>query len=362
MRGGGDSDGVVMARYRAKRVVSFLRTAAPQAPDANQILLDIREELRQALQPRAIETPPRAMADIAVEWLPRKLRQISSADSFGGRVRNHLLPALGHHTSATLKKRDVEAFLWGLAREGGLSPQTVNHVRDAGRQLVEDAMANGDWAGVNPFAQVSPLELEEKDYDVLSRVEAAKTLLAVPDRWRPLFAVALYLGADRSTLLNARVEAVDLVAGVISYTRMKTKKKVRKIPIPSELLPYLQEAVRRAGAGEWLFPNRFGNKHAGNPKALNRVLLNAMKAAGLSRPDGGLPRLTFHGLRRTSSCLHQEAGCPGWVVSKILGHSQASLVMMGNIPENMTAKTYSVYGDVFVRECLNRLTLKLEDK
>lgn len=357
--GGGDV-GSVVARYRrAKRVLSGLRSRLTPEPDTRQMLLELREELRQTLRPTLAKL--RTLAEIAAEWLPQKLQKIASAASFEGRVRNHILPALGHHTSQTLRKRDVEVLLLDLRHGRGLSAQTANHVRDAGRQLVQDALENGEWSGANPFAQVEPFPLEERDYDVLSRQEARAVLAAVPDRWRPLFALAVYLGPRRSTILNVRVADVDLEARVISFLKTKTGKKIRRIPIPDELLPYLQEAVARAGPGEWLFPTRFGKKHAGQPKALNRVLRRAMQAAGVKRPDGGLPRLSFHGLRRTSSCLHQEAGCAAWVVSKVLGHSQASLVFMGNMPENVTARHYSTYSENFIREQLNRLTLQKEE-
>jgi hypothetical protein len=46
------------------------------------------------------------------------------------------------------------------------------------------------------------------------------------------------------------------------------------------------------------------------------------------------------------------------VVSKVLGHSQASLVMMGSPVENMTAKRYTQFSQGFIRAELNKLSLK----
>lgn len=322
--------------------------------DVSVMLAAVREEIRNAVAANKQQEVSRTLRELSAEWLPRKLRTIVAPRTFAGRVENWILPLLGEHTSATLKKKTVEAFLLDLHQKHGLSPQTVNHVRDAGRQLVDDALDNDAWFGGNPFAKAKQLKNPNVRREVLSRDEAARLLLNIPARWLPLFAVALYLGPRRKTLFNIRTEDVDIEHGVIHFRDTKTRRPVLDIPIPDELVPHLRQALEQS-RGPWLFVTRFGEKFTGNAKALNRVLACALKGAGICSADGVTVRaLTFRGLRRCSSTLHQEAGCHPWVVSKALGHSQASL----SLPENMTAKKYTVFSPEFVRQELNKLTLR----
>jgi integrase len=323
--------------------------------DTHQLLLDLREELRAMREP--LSAPGKTIAEIASEWLPVKLRKIASAQDFGARVRNHLLPALGSRTCETLKKRDVEAFLLDLTQKKGLSPQTANHVRDAGRQLVEDAIEHGDWAGSNPFARADPLKIPEHDYESLSREEAARLIRATPTWWQAMFALAIFLGPRRKTIFNIRRTDVDTERWLINFNKTKTGKRVKFVPVPDGLQPYLLEALEASRDCEWLFPNRFRGKRSNNAKPVNHALFSALQRAGVLRQDGRAPELTFRDLRRVSSCLHQEAGCHPWVVSKILGHSQASLALMGSPAENTTSKHYTVFSEQFVRQELNKLKL-----
>lgn len=317
--------------------------------DTNQLLLDLREELRARKPVR------KTLTELAEKFLPVKMRTLASASDFDGRMRNHILPALGARTSETLRKRDVQAFLLDLVG-GGLSPQTANHVRDVGRQLVEDAIDNDEWEGSNPFARVVPFQIPEKEKDVFSRGEAKALLRAVPWRWRPLFALALYLGPRRKTIYSLRLDDVDLVHGLIDFNDTKTRRRIKKVPIPRGLTPYLKRAVADS-KGEFLFTNRNGTRHARDSKALARVLRAAMRKAGIRRQGDRLPGITFRGLRRVCSCLLQEAGCSPWVVSRVLGHSQSSLAAMGNPVENVTARAYTVFSPGFVRRQLNKLEL-----
>lgn len=328
-------------------------TRNPNPTDTAALIQELRAELRAVLYPERVKQ--KTLNQLAGAWLPRKLKAIEGPATFEGRFRNHLLPALGKHTAGTLRRADVEAFLWGLVK-GGLSHQTANHVRDGGRQLVEDAIENGEWPAANPFAKAKSLFIPEREYEVLTRSEASRLLAAFPWRWRPLFAVALYLGPRRKTIFNIRRDDVDLEQRVIRFRVTKTRRPIWRIPVPEQLLPYIKRALRDS-EGEWLFTNRFGNQHRGECKTLARVLRKAFREAGIYRGDR-LPAITFHGLRRCCSVLHQESGCHPWVVSRVLGHSQASLALVGSVRENMTARRYSAFSEGFIREQLNLLSLR----
>jgi integrase len=311
-------------------------------------VLDIREELRGLLAPSVTE--PRTLVELSIEWLPRKKRKLASADSFDGRVR-HVLRALGHHTYQTLLPRHVEDMMDALLASE-LSAQTVNHVRDAGRQLVADAARNRLWPGPNPFEDVPKRKVPPHAYDMPSRDETAMLLGAVEEEHQPLVALALYLGPRRKTIFNIQPADVSLARGTMDFRVTKTGVVILGVPVPDELTPFLREAMRRA-RGEWLFSRPDGRQLSSRSRLLRSVLSRAIARAGLRR-GARLMRLTFRDLRGVCATLHQEAGAHPWVVSKVLGHSQSSLV----IAENMTARRYSKFSDEFARRELNRLSLK----
>ncbi len=336
---------------KRKKTVSERTISAPLEPDTRQLILGLQEEMRALLRPE--QKPLLPLYLLAEDFLRRKRAALTDPSTFEARLRNYTLLALGHHTANTLKPMHVEDMMRAIVG-GGLSPQTANHVRDGGRQLVEFAIDNGEWPGANPFTKVKPLELPEADHVMLTREETGALLRNVRRFLAPLFAVAIYLGARRDTIFNIRCSDVDIGRKLIQLNKTKTGKRISNIPIPDELVPYLRDALDRS-YGDWLFMNRAGEKRTRDSgRALNKEIARSLKLAGVLR-EGVVPDLTFRGLRRLSASLHQEAGAAPWVVSRILGHSQASLLAAGNPAENMTAKRYTVFSEEFVRQELNKL-------
>lgn len=342
-----DSGSIKAKRKRAKAP----REVRPaQAVDPNQIALAIAH-----LLPKPAEASE-PIAALAHPWLTRKCRGMASGNSLEGRVRKWLLPYLGAHTDQTLKARDVADWISQLtrthsARGRPLSAQTIRHVWDAGRQIVQEALANDEWRGSNPFANAGAPPTETKEQDTLTAPETAAMLRAVPPLWQPLFATAIYLGPRRGGLRLLRKVDVEKEGWNIWLPTEKTSKR-RCVPVPGELQPYLQFALALHPSSEWLFPNPETGGQLSNDVRLCPMLRRALSRLGIRK------KLTFHGLRRVSSSLHQEAGCHPWVVSRILGHSQASLI----IPENTTSRRYTRFSDEFTRRELNRLTLNPANK
>lgn len=148
------------------------------------------------------------------------------------------------------------------------------------------------------------------------------------------------------------------------------------MPIPDELLPHLEDAIKRS-KGPWLFTDSRGQQLGKNWKG-GALLKQAMKAAKVlwgaehycCQPCNHRVRLalvtprlcercgerqrrifipkkmTFHDLRHNSATLHQDAGCHPWVMSKVLGHSKG----------NMTAR-YTHLSEEAIRAELNKLRL-----
>lgn len=300
-------------------------------------------------------------------------------------IEAHVLPLLGEHTQATLTSDDVEDSLEVARKRHELSSQTLNHIRAALAKVINDAIKRQPpkWTGPNPVKGVTRYEVEDRDPPMLTAEQAGRLIMAAAPHWRPIFAVALYLGLRAGELRGLKNEDVDILhkrLHVKRSGRRETTKtgKARIIPVPDELWPILLEAKRAKAGGEHLFG------HGGHPLSKNwksaSLMRATLKKAGLlasirwvcnhkkgcdaafdEEVEGGrcptcgykLRRTTrplemdFHDLRHVSATLHQEAGCHMWVMTKVLGHS---------MPKVMTVR-YTHLPEEKVRSELNRLSL-----
>lgn len=341
---------------RAKREESKREVRAVEpVEDLRQMILQLRAEIRDRL-PNQTSVLPHTLKELSEIWLPRKLKKIAAPETFEGRVRLHILPALGHHTHETLLQAHVEDMMDAMV-EQEYAPQTANHVREAGRQMVAWGLKNAAWLGSNPFADTPKLDVPNEIKETLTREEAVTLLrYGIAPKWRSLFRVALYMGQRRKTIFHLRPNDISTANKLIDFRITKTGKPILNVPIPDRLFPHLQKAMSEA-RGEWLFSQRNGNQMSGKSHVLNNALEEGIHRANITR-QGRLMRLTFHGLRRCSSTLHQQAGCHPWVVSKVLGHSQEGLALFGNLGENMTAQRYTNFEEEYVRRELNKLNLE----
>ena len=102
------------------------------------------------------------------------------------------------------------------------------------------------------------------------------------------------------------------------------------IPIPSALLPYLQELKARSFDSEYLFPNRRASKRRDyiSDDTLNHALnkMFGKKVDSLKKPypnilgDAGLVYFVIHDLRRTCRSLLAELKVPPHIAERCLNH------------------------------------------
>jgi integrase len=263
---------------------------------------------------------------------------------------------LVHVTPAT-----IEVFL--QSRAARLSPQTLNHLRRFILTAFNHAKRAGRFGGSNPAAEVSRRKVEKRLPDFLHAEEVPRVLNALSDRWRPLFATAIFTGMRRGELLGLRKSDVDLAAGLINITRSHDQattkgKRAEAIPIARELVPYLQQALKRAPS-DLVFPNEQGAMMRPDV-ALEGVLRRALGRAGIVQgythvcrkkdcghaeqapdavqrrcpehkhllwPKAIVRQLRFHDLRHTTASLLMMAGANPAAVQRILRHRDPRITM-----------------------------------
>lgn len=204
-----------------------------------------------------------------------------------GRFKKHLLPEFGARLIHQIDAGDIDTFLANKLRTAdnpkGLSPQTCEHLRVHLAAIFTFAIKKKLIKGENPGRAAAHVEIPEHEPRHLELAEVALLLKYVPDRWRGFFAVALFTGMRKGEVVGLRVANVDLERRTImvsrSYAGTTKAAKVRYVPIPDGLLPYLRVELGRLRS-EWLFPALNGGMLSRDVK-LTGIMRRALRRAGL---------------------------------------------------------------------------------
>ncbi len=249
----------------------------------------------------------------------------------------------------------LETFLQAKSKD--LSPQTINHLRGYVSRAFGAAKKAGKWAGLNPADNVSRRKVPTRMPDYLKAHEVGPVMEQLAERWRPLFAAALYTGMRKGELLGLRKADVDLEAGIItvnrSYDRDTTKGgHADRIPVAAELFAYLKVAMALSPSN-LVFPDPKGRMMSKEVN-LEHVLRRALARAGIVEgyrhvcrkkgcehaqeastdallrcpvhghklwPVAKIRPIRFHDLRHTTASLLMQAGANPAAVQRILRHA-----------------------------------------
>lgn len=370
-------------------------TACTRKRDAQRLADDMErraERQRAGLDPLPSDAPTLTFGELAAWWMREYGSRLRSCDTLRASLDLHLLPALGTLALGDVTPARLEGLIHGKADT--LAPKTLNGLRGLVHRMFKLAGRRGLWAGLNPAAAVERRKVQRPIFDSLRAEEVGPFLAAVPDKWRPLFATAIWTGLRKGELLGLQRVDVDLSAGAItvrhSYDRDTTKGgHADVIPIADPLRPYFKAALLASGRSVYVFPadDEKGSMR-GKGTSLDDVLRRALRSAGLvtgwrhicrrGRLPDGRPRakgcghveqhadgrlrlcphcgmklwpsatlrhVRFHDLRATCATLLARAGVPLTVAQRVLRHSDPRL----------TANVYTRVDLGDMREGVNRM-------
>ena len=265
------------------------------------------------------------------------------------------------------------------------SPASLNHLRKCLHAAFAKAIRDGIWTGGNPVAAVSRWRVPKRVYETL-RAEQVPLLMAnVPSHWRNLFAAALFTGLRKGELFGLQKSDVDLDHRIMlvarSYGRDTTKGgHIDAIPIADPLVPFLQDAMRRA-KGELVFPKTNGEMQT-ERLGLHRILRRSLSRAGIVHgylhvcrrckargekheeqhedcnprrcpncrmqlwPKTIESKMRFHDLRHATATILLRAGIDAHRVQRILRHRDVKT----------TVGTYGHLDVEDLREAMNKLS------
>jgi integrase len=228
------------------------------------------------------------LEEAAQQWLtsyvPVQRKDVTLAAQ---RVRDYLVPCLGHFILGRLSREDCRAYRLWLEKRGK-SPQTVRHILSDLRCLL-NWCADSGLLDHSPFPRKILPRVQERPPDRLSDDELA-AVCSLPDLYG---FVCRLLGSTGLRWGEAvRAQASDIQHGMLLVHQTKSGK-VRRVPIPEEF---------RGRVGR-LVPF---TSHGAFSRQVTRL-------AGV--------RFHVHQLRHTFACRWLERGGSLAALQELLGHS-----------------------------------------
>jgi len=321
------------------------------------------------------------LGDLLAWWLAAYSKGTPSHATNESAIRKHFVGSdLAALTLAAVTPGRVETFL--QAKSADLSPQKVNHLRGYLSRAFNAARRAGRYLGPNPVRDVRKRRVHRRKPDFLRAHEVPLLLRALGERWRPLFAAAIYTGLRKGELLALRKSDVDLERRILTVGRSHDRDTTKGghadgIPIATELAPFLQLAVD-ASPSQLVFPREDGSMMRRDVN-LEHTLRRALGRAGVV--EG------YSHVCRRKGCGHVESAtdeeqrrCPNdgrklWVKAVVrpirfqdLRHTTASLLIMSgaNLPAvqrilrhsdpKLTTEVYAHLAPEYLRAEVDRLS------
>lgn len=283
------------------------------------------------------------------EWLEHWLTHIApkrvrprTLESYRDLVRIHITPALGKHRLDKLRPDHIEAAWAGIDR----APATILRChRVLARALV--VASHRGLIGIPPTSRMDAPTAPATEQQALTAAEARAVLAAAAeDRLSARWTVGLSLGLRQGEVLGLRWDDLDLEKGVLRVRRKlerikgvglvlsepKSKKSVRAVRVPKQLLDALREHQQRqrhermAAGPLWhrgQFEGLIFTTETGTPIDRHndrRAWIALLRKAGVSA-------VRLHDGRHTAATLLLEQGVPARVVMEILGHASTRITL-----------------------------------
>lgn len=309
---------------------------------------DLPMTISRADRPRPKTSP--LLKDHLSHWLEVEAKpsvREATSTSYKWIIDTYIEPEIG---SIRLDKLEanysiIEKFYAGMLARG-LSPRTVRYAHSvlaaALKRAIKDKLITTNPCGLCTLPKKKPSEMQYFTADEVKAFLAA----ARPDRFYPLFLLAIETGMRPGEYLALQWKDINFEAGTLAvrrslkkrrgrgegfyFTEPKTDQAKRSIPLSASLLAELRNH-RRAQAENIMarrdhyqdnglvFPNEVGEpmlRENLTTRHFNKIV-----------KDAKVPRIRFYDLRHTMATLLLTAGVHPKVVQERLGHSTSKLTL-----------------------------------
>ena len=347
--------------YRIRDMVNGTKTTLAQgyatktAANAARTQLQADKLRGDALVPRGGRV---TLAAFIGGWWPHYERslKVTTATSEWNRVRNHILPVLGHLTLDQLDAPVVQEWVTDLGAGVGpwpqgtrgkrkpLSPKTISNCHGMLSTICTAAIGD-KLIRLNPCASTKLPRREPKEMRFLTDPEIGRLVAAMPPHWRPVVMLLVATGLRWGEAIGLRVGRVDLLAknprlmvveqlqelagtGELVFQSPKTAKGRRTVSFTKKVALMLTPLIAGKGSDEVVFTAPMGGMV--RTRNFRRVWVKACEAAGLKG-------LRIHDLRHTHAAILISAGRPLSAISRRLGHSSIAVtdLLYGHLREEV---------------------------
>lgn len=245
-----------------------------------------------------------------------------------GRIRNHILPRVGH---IRLDEYDQPSDAWWISelQADGLGPKSIRNVHGLLYQAMEVAVAHRRIR-INPCKGTWLPELETREMRFLLEPEAERLVAALPEHWRPIPITLLGTGLRWAELAGLRAGRVDILGGTLRVEETlqevgrelvsvppKSKWSRRTITLPDSVRDALVSLLAARRRNEYLFAGTDGQPLA-HKRFYKYVWMPARAAADLAD-------VRIHDLRHTHAAWLISDEVPLTAIQRRLGHSSIAI-------------------------------------
>lgn len=278
----------------------------------------------------------------AATWLAGKhnLRK-NTTELYAGLLRNHVLPAFGKRTLASIRPEHVEAWVAVLLANEDLSSSTANRAYRVFSQMMTLAVRRRRIPA-SPCADVAAPKDAQGEMLFLTVKQVAALADAIDKHYRALVLMAVYSGLRWGELAGLKVSRLDVINRTVTVTHQLTKTGelappkseagVRTVALPEWLMQIMRKHIADKAMDDYVFTFTEGGPMAHTSNFTRRVWKPAVKKA----LPPALHALRFHDLRHTAVALaidhSRKAGKPL--------NAKALQVRMGHSTIKMTLDRY----------------------
>ena len=306
--------------------------------DARRAAVRINGEIAAGLDPVAQRRAARARAETCSELWPMYLANIKRKNRSWARDeqrwKSDIAPRIGRKPLCSVTPADCQKIVDAV---GDVQPVKANRIAALLGAFFAFAVKH-DRLVRNPARGLSRYEETARDRflsgeELRGFVSACAT---APDPWGDFFALLLWTGARKNTVMAMRWSDVDLQNCVWRIPAISAKnKQPATVALVEPAVSILTRRRSLHSNSSWVFPSSSSTGH----------ISHAAKAWSALVKSTGISNLRPHDLRRTVGSWLAASGASSFVIQKALTHKSAA-----------SAKAYAHLDVEVVRTALAKLT------
>lgn len=266
-------------------------------------------------------------------WLPSQVHlKEKTRYNIQSKWNVHLQPKWANREVGSIRRPDISTWV-AASVEAGVGAATIEQAVGILKRVLDYAVDAGKLSS-NPAIDVKVPRAKKRAHTYLT-IDQVDKLASEVGEHETLIRVLAFCGLRWGEASALRVKDIDLARRRISvhttdsdvggHIQDSTPKshKIRSVPFPETLLPYLRERTIGKKPTDRLFATERGT--AINPSNFRDRVYNP--AIERLKESGEFPQLRIHDLRHTCASLAVASGANVKAVQRMLGHASASLTL-----------------------------------